>query len=113
MVELSSPGNSPNWSVDGQKILFTRGGSLTSDFFVINADGTGLMLLATHQATEYWPNWSPDGQRIVFHSDRHGTGSTFDLYVMNTDGSEVTRLTDKQELNGGATKLVDASYPDW
>lgn len=113
LVQLTSPGNSPNWSADGQKILFTRGGSLTSDFFVINADGTGVMLLATHQATEYWPNWSPDGQRIVFHSDRHGTGSTFDLYVMNTDGSEVTRLTEKQELNGGATKLVDASYPDW
>ena len=37
------------------------------------------------------PKWSPDGRRISFVSSR---GGNFDLYVMNADGTAVTRLTD-------------------
>ena len=36
------------------------------------------------------PAWSPDGSRIAFSSDRDGMTS---IYVMNADGSNVTRLT--------------------
>jgi Tol biopolymer transport system component len=37
------------------------------------------------------PKWSPDGRRISFVSSR---GGNFDLYVMDADGTNVTRLTD-------------------
>lgn len=37
------------------------------------------------------PKWSPDSRRISFVSSRAGN---FDLYVMNADGTNVTRLTD-------------------
>ena len=37
------------------------------------------------------PKWSPDGTRISFISSR---GGSFDLWVMNADGSNVQRLTD-------------------
>ena len=39
------------------------------------------------------PKWSPDGKRISFVSSRSGS---FDLYVMNADGTNVTRVTDHQ-----------------
>jgi TolB protein len=39
------------------------------------------------------PQWSPDGARIAFSSTRAG-GRNFDIYVMQADGSAVTRLTD-------------------
>jgi Tol biopolymer transport system component len=39
------------------------------------------------------PKWSPDGRRISFVSSRSGS---FDLYVMNADGTNVTRVTDHQ-----------------
>jgi dipeptidyl aminopeptidase/acylaminoacyl peptidase len=34
--------------------------------------------------------WSPDGAKIAFHSSRDGN---FEIYVMNADGSNPTRLT--------------------
>lgn len=37
------------------------------------------------------PKWSPDGKRISFVSSRSGN---FDLWVMDADGTNVTRLTD-------------------
>lgn len=35
-------------------------------------------------------DWSPDGTRVVFSSDRNGNQ---DLYVVRTDGTQLTRLT--------------------
>jgi TolB protein len=37
------------------------------------------------------PRWSPDGSRVAFKSTR---GGSFNLYVMDADGRNVTRLTD-------------------
>jgi TolB protein len=37
------------------------------------------------------PRWSPDGRRIAFTSSR---GGNFDLYVMDADGKNVTRVTE-------------------
>jgi TolB protein len=37
------------------------------------------------------PSWSPDGQRIAFSSERDGN---LEIYVINIDGSGLTRLTD-------------------
>ena len=40
------------------------------------------------------PSWSPDGSKIVFSSDMDGQFN-FDLYVMDSDGTNITRLTGK------------------
>jgi TolB protein len=37
------------------------------------------------------PRWSPDGRRVAFKSNR---GGSYNLYVMDADGSNVVRLTD-------------------
>jgi len=37
------------------------------------------------------PSWSPDGSRLAFYSERDGNA---EIYVMNADGSDPTRLTD-------------------
>lgn len=47
------------------------------------------------------PAWSPDGTRIAFVSDRAGIP---DLYVMDADGSDQTRLT---------FEAVEVSNPAW
>src|SRR5258708_7533963 len=54
----------------------------------INADGSNLHLL-THMSA-YTPRWSPDGQHIAFTSVRD---ENWEIYVMNTDGSNERNLT--------------------
>ena len=46
--------------------------------------------LTNNPADDGLAAWSPDGTRIAFGSDREGN---FDFYVMNADGSGLTRLT--------------------
>jgi Tol biopolymer transport system component len=81
----------PSWSVSG-KIAFDNGGPTSGDIFVANPDGSGLEQL-THSpaARNIRPDWSPNGQKIAFTSRRDGND---EIYVMNADGSEPTRLTD-------------------
>ncbi len=49
-----------------------------------------LLRLTNHPATDGTPSWSPDGSRIAFTSNRDGKS---EIYLMNPDGSGVTRLT--------------------
>jgi Tol biopolymer transport system component len=80
----------PSWSESG-KIAFDNGGPTSGDIFVVNPDGSGLEQL-THSpaARNIRPDWSPNGQKIAFTSRRDGND---EIYVMNANGSEPTRLT--------------------
>jgi TolB protein len=98
----------PNWSPDGQKIVYTRfnvgdpnpSQPTTMEIFVVNADGSGTPEpLTVNSAEERAPAWSPDGTRIVFMC-RYG-GTDFEICIMNADGSGLVQVTDNpvQELS--------------
>jgi Tol biopolymer transport system component len=74
--------------------------------FKAKADGTGAVPLFPPNATPGTQTGynaeatvSPDGKRIIFTSTRNGD---LDLYSMNTDGSDVKRLTFTVGYDGGA-----------
>ena len=60
-----------------------------------------LLRLTNNNAVDAGPTWSPDGSRIAFSSNRDGK---VEIYVMNTDGSNVRRLTNN---------LSDDYGPKW
>jgi TolB protein len=89
----------PTWSPDGSKIAFagflnyppmtpvqTTRQIGTSEIFVVNADGTGLVRLTSNNVNDEGPAWSPDGTRIAFASD-------YQIFVMNAEGTGLKRLT--------------------
>ena len=111
----------PRWSPDGRQIAFES----VEEIFVMNADGSGLVQLTDNDAREGSLRWSPvggssaaasvhpsptptaagtapqnplpglapGGGRIAFTSYRDGNN---EIYVMNADGSGVTRLTESE-----------------
>ena len=102
-IQLTNEGGeSPSWSPGGHRIAFMSGNHI----HVMNADGTGRTQLE-HSGVGYTPSWSPLGVdtpaegageaasgRIAFVSDRDGND---EIYVMNADGTDQTRLTNNPE----------------
>ena len=88
-----------------------------SEVFIINEDGSAATNLTNHPSYDGMPSWSPDGSEIVFVSDRGEVGesgsegggensggegggaeagggeSRGDVYIMNADGTNVSRIT--------------------
>ncbi len=124
----------PVWSPDGTKIAFMTDremeGSVVLDarpkivvdptfnveIFVMNADGSGPTNLTDDPFWDGYPAWSPDGTRIVFQTDRDSDTVPVvplaivpddlgdEIYVMDADGSDPTRLSWSPE---------DDRYPRW
>jgi TolB protein len=88
-------GDNPDWSPDGQWILFHTyvDEPLQSQFFIIHPDGTGRRQIThfaegTHVSSA---GFSPDGTKVVF--SKGPEGGNIDVYVMSSDGTNEQRLT--------------------
>lgn len=104
-------GLQPDWSPDGEKIAFSAR-FISRRIFVINTDGSNLKMLTSPSETtlpdgkirmtkDESPKWSPDSEKIAFMSTRN---ENWDVYVMNADGSNQTRLTNHPDHD---------MYPAW
>jgi len=67
------------WSPNSQMIAFEQSGD---SIYTVNADGSGLMRIAEGRS----PAWSPNSQMIAFEQSG-------DIYTVNVDGKDMTRLT--------------------
>jgi len=97
----------PDWSPDGRKIAFTSHAVTdnkadnhpTAEIYVADAGGAGKPLRLTNNTEEERaPAWSPDGKRILFMCRKGSPAEgrvipTFELCVMNADGTGLKRLT--------------------
>jgi Tol biopolymer transport system component len=64
---------------------------------VIGTDGGGEKRLTTEPQSDWDPFWAPDGSRILFSSLRDLTQGAGEIWVMNLDGSDQTKLTSFNE----------------
>jgi TolB protein len=88
----------PSWSPDGNFIVcetswFHIGGGIDDAgglYLFSVSDGTYTQL--THSGDDHDAVWSPDGSKIAFWRTSSGSTDYGDIYVMNSDGSNQTRL---------------------
>jgi Tol biopolymer transport system component len=85
----------PHWSPDGLRLVFNSDHDDepkdTPDLWGMDLDGTNLVEYIDRPPTaDFNGQWAPDGNRILFVSDRDGD---YNLYVVDTDGTGLKRLT--------------------
>ncbi len=98
----------PAWSPDGKQIAFAskRDGN-NYEIYTMNADGSGQTRLTNSPGLDDEPTWSPDGKQIAFVSARDHVPPAYcppepcnlEIYLMNTDGSGLLRLTNNPNLD--------------
>jgi Tol biopolymer transport system component len=89
---LTFPGedHSPQFSPDGQRIVFSSGRTGGEDLWTCDRDGHNLLQLTTQHGPTGSPHWSPDGRWITFDAHTEGSGA---VYVIGSQGGPWRRLT--------------------
>ncbi len=85
-----------------------RGGN--EDIFLINLDeegnpdSTSIRNVTNSENNEYGIDWSPDGKKLIYNSK---VNNNYDVYTIDRDGKNVTRLTSDSAYDGGGSYSPD------
>jgi len=84
---------SPAWAPDGRQLAFTSDRDGNLEIYVMNASCTNQapIRLTNNTVIDAGGTWSADGSKIAFTSERDGPYRQ--IYVMNSDGSGATNLS--------------------
>ena len=93
----------PEWSPPGDRFIYADEQGLR----VQSEDGE-VSYLVTHDASDTGPAWSPDGSRVTFTRRQH---DHWEVYVVDADGRNPTRLTDTPRNPDG--NVSNSAAPAW
>ena len=95
------------WSPSGQHLAFMSMRAGYISVFLMNADGSEPRNLTPKNAGDAdsdWisraPSWSTTGRQIYFMSSRPSTGLDTEIFMINIDGTGLTRLTNTIGMDG-------------
>lgn len=100
----------PALSPDGQHIAATQDVGSKNYITLLTRDGVFVKNLNSYHDCKD-PVWSPDGSEILFAANPDKTEIQF--YVMNSDGSNIRKLTDIDGLRGRCDWSVDGSMASY
>ena len=117
--------NTPTWSSDGRQLFWAANCGTSAKWNVYRADLAWLgdspntygqymyveprnVVNLTNSTTSDngFPRVSPNGSKIVFTSNRDGNG---EIYLMNTDGTSQTRLTNSSAEDSAPSWKLDGT----
>lgn len=107
IIFRTAEGADPTFSPDGRKILFQDRISENTEVCTVDIDGSGFVNLTQSQSRDMSPSFSPDGKKIAFSSNRAASTTTFEIYVMNSDGSEPSMIFGDRAMSAGPSWSPD------
>jgi len=111
-----SDGVNPALSPDGKWIVFSMAVGRSRHLFLMRSDGSDLAQLSDGRAIDVQPVWSPNGHWIAFTSNRghvdmrHRSRSNWDVWMVDRQGENLTRLTRNPARDGAPTFTADGGY---
>lgn len=101
----------PDWSPTGDKIVYARGiyNYEPVNIWVMDQDGSNKQQL-TFGLADTAPEWSPDGTKIAFTRKLNRYEGYNQIYIMNSDGSNIVQLTFDDCHSGAPTWSPDGAF---
>jgi TolB protein len=98
-------GFAAKWAPDGSRFIYTSNRSGNYEIYTAKIDGTDEQQVTSTSANESFPTWSPDGGQIAYCASTGEWNTventdTYELYVMDADGTHVRQLTDNAAYDG-------------
>jgi len=102
-----------SYNADGSRVVFTSsrnspsGSSQDWEIWTMGISGGSNPQMLTDDDPEInWsPSWSPDGKYIAYFSTRMASPGQVDIWRMNSDGSNKTRLTTKNWVENNPNQI--------
>jgi Tol biopolymer transport system component len=102
----------PRWSPDGSEIVYSSNQSGNWDIYVMDANGLNQRDITNNPARDEYADWY--GSTIAFGSDRDGhRNREAAIYLMNTDGSDVRRVTWLESMDAVPSFSPDGTKLTW
>jgi Tol biopolymer transport system component len=98
LTDQSADNRFPRVAPDGKRIAFTSYRDGNAEIYLMNTDGpstgsgvtSAVTRLTNSAGDDEAASWSSNGSQLAFASNRDGD---YEIYVMNTDGSGQSQLT--------------------
>jgi dipeptidyl aminopeptidase/acylaminoacyl peptidase len=94
----------PEFSPDGERILYQRSERRTDSIWTVHPDGSGARRLGPLLVTAFDTAWSPRGDTIAYAGVKRGELRTR-LYVVSATGGKPRRISGQEILDGPVWSL--------
>jgi len=91
---LESYAANPAWSADGARIAYSSSGNDSANISLVSAMSGPPTVLFEDLGRISSPSWSPDGTKLAVVSDRNAYDFVWDIYTINSNGTNLMALTD-------------------
>lgn len=108
LTSLSDDCRQPNWSPQGDRIIYQRFANGKWDLWIINPDGSNAVQLTTGTGDKTDASFYPDGEWIVYSSDESDLEFA-SIFVMPISGGIPIRVTDYNGYAGAPSWSPDGT----